>query len=88
MVLLTCDFDINPALMSSLANEFIAARVCSSSSGLARRRQRRGGGAPPRTQPLSQSRTSCHSCSYVIGSELDAVTAATDAVAGVTAAGS
>ena len=27
MVLLTCDFDINPALMSSLANELIAARV-------------------------------------------------------------
>ena len=87
MVLLTCDFDIILALMSSLANELISALVQRQQRRL-QRRQRRGGGAPPTTQPPSQSRTSCHSCSYVIGSELDAVTAATDAVAGATAAGS
>ena len=63
MVLLTCDFDINFALMSSLANDFIAAcvwqqqqRVCGG-----------GNGAVAVLRPrlsLSQSRTSC---SYVIG---------------------
>ena len=58
MVLLTCDFDINFALMSSLAYEFIAACAAAAAAARLRRRQRRSGGAPPRTQPLSQSRTS------------------------------
>ena len=57
MVLLTCDFDINLALMSSLANELIAACAAAAAARL-RRRQRRGGGAPPTTQAPSQSRTS------------------------------
>ena len=50
MVLLTCDFDINFALMSSLANEFIAACAAAAAAARLRRRQRRGGGAPPTTQ--------------------------------------
>ena len=61
MVLLTCDSDINLALMSSSATEVTAARlqrqqrVCSGGSGAV-------AVSPPTTQPTSQSPTSCYCC--------------------------
>ena len=72
MVLLTCDSDINLALMSSSATEVTAARlqrqqrVCSGGSGAV-------AVSPPTTQPTAN--------------HLRAVTAATDAVAAATDAG-
>ena len=71
MVLLTCDSDINLALMSSSANEVIEARVQRQ-----QRRQRRGGG-------VSAHDTTYQPITYELFN-----TAATDAVAAATDAGS
>ena len=54
MVLLTCDSDINLALMSSSATEVTAARL--------QRRQRRGGGVSAHDSTQSQSPKSCYCC--------------------------
>ena len=73
MVLLTCDSDINLALMSSSANE-VTERVCSGGSCVVAVLR-------PRLNLRANHLRA-------VTAATDAVTAATDAVAGVTAAGS
>ena len=80
MVLLTCDFDINFALMSSLANEFIAACV--------QQQQRVCGGGNGAVAVLRPRLSLWANHVRAVTAATDAVTAATAAVAGVTAAGS
>ena len=81
MVLLTCDFDINFALMSSLANEFIAACV-------QQQQQRVCGGGNGAVAVLRPRLSLWANHVRAVTAATDAVTAATDAVADVTAAGS
>ena len=73
MVLLTCDSDINLALMSSSANE-VTERVRSGGSGAV--------AVSPPTLNLRANHL------RAVTAATDAVTAATDAVAGATDAGS